>query len=66
MKILNIYNQVLSCIFFALLGLQVKLLLDDLNAETIVFFRSFFGFILMMILIFSQKKTQLFQSCHGL
>ena len=62
MKILNIYNQVLSCIFFALLGLQVKLLLNDLNAETIVFFRSFFGFILMMILIFSQKKTQLFKT----
>ena len=62
MKILNIYNQVLSCIFFALLGFQVKLLLNDLNAETIVFFRSFFGFILMMILIFSQKKTQLFKT----
>ena len=62
MKILNVYNQVLSCIFFALLGLQVKLLLDDFNAETIVFFRSFFGFILMMILIFSQKKMQLFKT----
>ena len=60
MKILNIYNQVLSCIFFALLGLQVKLLLDDLNAETIVFFRSFLGFLVMMILICSQKKIQLF------
>ena len=62
MKILNIYNQVLSCIFFALLGLQVKLLLDDLNAETIVFFRSFFGFLVMMILIYSQKKIQLFKT----
>ena len=62
MKILDIYNQVLSCIFFALLGLQVKLLLDDLNAETIVFFRSFFGFLVMMILIYSQKKIQLFKT----
>ena len=65
MKILNIYNQVLSCIFFSLLGLQVKLLLDDLNAETIVFFRSFFGFLMMMILIFSQRKIQLFKT-HNL
>jgi len=62
MKVFNIYNQVLSCIFFSLLGLQVKLLLDDLNAETIVFFRSFFGFLIMLIFIFSQKKIKLFKT----
>ena len=62
MKVLNIYNQVLSCIFFSLLGLQVKLLLNDLNAETIVFFRSFLGVVIMIILIFSQKKIQVFKT----
>ena len=62
MKVFNIYNQVLSCIFFSLVGLQVKLILNDLNAETIVFFRSFFGFLIMMVFIFSQKKIQLFKT----
>ena len=37
--------------FFSLLGLQVKLLLAKVNIETIVFYRSLIG--LIIILIFS-------------
>ena len=39
------------CFFFSLLGLQVKLLLAKVNIETIVFYRSLIG--LIIILIFS-------------
>ena len=50
MKKLSIYNQVISCVFFSLLGLQVKLLLDKTNLESIVFYRSFIGLILILML----------------
>ena len=51
MKSFSINNQIISCVFFSLLGLQVKLLLAKVNIETIVFYRSLIG--LIIILIFS-------------
>ena len=51
MKSFSINNQIISCVFFSLLGLQVKLLLVKVNIETIVFYRSLIG--LIIILIFS-------------
>ncbi len=56
MKKLSIYNQVISCAFFSLLGLQVKLLLDITNIESIVFFRSFIGLVLILIISTTLKK----------
>ena len=56
MKKLSIYNQVISCVFFSLLGLQVKYLLDITNIESIVFFRSFIGLVLILILSTTLKK----------
>ena len=56
MKRFNIYNQIISCIFFSLLGLQVKLLLEELNIETIVFFRSLIGLILILFISLILKK----------
>ena len=57
MKKLSIYNQVISCVFFSLLGLQVKLLLDITNIESIVFYRSFIGLILILIISATLKKV---------
>ena len=51
MKSFSINNQIISCVFISLLGLQVKLLLAKVNIETIVFYRSLIG--LIIILIFS-------------
>ena len=48
MKKFNVYNQIISCIFFSLLGFQVKLLSEQLNIETIVFFRSLIGLIIIL------------------
>ena len=42
--------------FFSLLGLQVKLLLEELNIETIVFFRSLIGLILILFISLILKK----------
>ena len=56
MKRFNVYNQIISCIFFSLLGLQVKLLLEKLNIETIVFFRSLIGLILILFISLTLKK----------
>ena len=57
MKRFSIYNQIISCSFFSLLGLQVKLLLDKTNIETIVFYRSFFGLFLIIVISILLKKN---------
>ncbi|MEE2695281.1 MAG: DMT family transporter [Pseudomonadota bacterium] len=57
MKIKRTYYQIISCCFFSLLGLQIKLALLNGNIENIVFFRSFFGtLILFCFIILSKKK----------
>ena len=52
------YFQIISCLFFSLLGLQIKLLSSSVNIETIVFFRSLLGsfFVFFFIVIFKEKK----------
>ncbi len=56
MKSLKPYYQIISCFFFALLGLQVKLLLEKSNIENIVFFRSILGFLILFFLLFISNK----------
>ena len=57
MNIQKTYYQIISCGFFSLLGLQIKLNLLINNIENIVFFRSFFGtLILFSFIIFSKNK----------
>ena len=50
------YYQIISCFFFALLGVLIKKSLDDHSIENIVFFRSFFGALIVLFLILSSKK----------
>ena len=57
MKKFNVYNQIISCIFFSLLGFQVKLLSEQLNIETIVFFRSLIGLIIILAVSLILKKS---------
>ena len=51
--------QIISCFFFALLGLQIKKFSSNTNIESIVFFRSLLGSIIIIILvtIFKRKNT---------
>ncbi len=56
MKTLRPYYQIISCFFFALLGLQIKFALNDSNIENIVFFRSFLGSLILLFLIFISKE----------
>ena len=54
----RISQQIISCLFFALLGFQIKIYSTNLNIESIVFFRSLLaGLILLSIIIFKKKKT---------
>ena len=50
------YYQIISCFFFALLGVMIKKSLDDHSIENIVFFRSFFGSLIVLFFILSTKK----------
>ena len=45
------FYQILSCCFFSILGMQIKLLSGAANVETIVFFRSLFGLLVLIIII---------------
>ena len=45
------FYQILSCCFFSILGMQIKLLSVATNVETIVFFRSLFGLLVLVIII---------------
>ena len=45
------FYQILSCCFFSILGMQIKLLSGSTNIETIVFFRSLFGLLVLVIII---------------
>ncbi len=56
MRKIKPYYQIISCFFFALLGVQIKQSLANNNIENIVFFRSLFGTIILFIIIFLGKK----------
>lgn len=58
MKKLKDYYQIFSCFFFSLLGYQVKLELLTNSIENIVFYRSFFGTVILLIFfIFNIKES---------
>ncbi len=59
------FYQVLSCFFFSTLGMQIKLLSEIITIETIVFFRSLFGSLILVLIIFfrySKYKLNLFKT----
>lgn len=56
MQILKPYYQIISCFFFALLGVQIKISLNYTDIENIVFHRSFFGSIILFLLILLGKE----------
>tara|TARA_B100000900_G_C20570800_1_gene713134 strand:- start:959 stop:1798 length:840 start_codon:yes stop_codon:yes gene_type:complete len=51
------YYQIISCFFFALLGVLIKKSLISISIENIVFFRSFFGAIILLLIISINKKS---------
>lgn len=61
MKKIKPFYQIISCFFFALLGLQIKLLMEESSIENIVFFRSFIGsIIIFFFIILSNTRVTLF------
>ena len=52
MKKFKPYYQIISCFFFSLLGYQIKFELNFTTIENIVFYRSFFGTILLLFFFF--------------
>ena len=52
--------QIISCFFFAILGVQIKKLLLIDNIENLVFYRSFFGMLLLLITILLTPKRVFF------
>ncbi len=59
MKKLKGYYQIISCFFFSLLGYQIKLELLTNSIENIVFYRSFFGTVILLIFFFFNIKESL-------
>lgn len=55
-KIIPFY-QIISCFFFALLGLQIKLQLEESSIEDIVFYRSLFGTLILFFFIIFRKDN---------
>lgn len=53
-KIVPFY-QIISCFFFALLGLQIKLQLQESSIEDIVFHRSLFGTLILFFFLIFRK-----------
>lgn len=62
MKSFKSYYQIISCCFFSLLGFQIKLELDSSSIENIVFFRSLWGVIFLVIVFFISKNTVSFKN----
>ena len=59
MKKIIPYYQIISCFFFSLLGLQIKLLFQESTLENIVFYRSFFGtLVLFLIMVHKREKLK--------
>ena len=56
MKKNKLLFQLISCFLFSLLGLQIKILSSNNSIETIVFYRSFIGTIILYFLFLFYKK----------
>jgi len=56
MKKNNLFFQLLSCLLFSLLGLQIKFSFNHNSIETIVFYRSLIGTIVLYCLFIFYKK----------
>ena len=56
MKKNKLLFQLISCFLFSLLGLQIKILASNNSIETIVFYRSFIGTIILYFLFLFYKK----------
>ena len=56
MKNIKWYYQIISCLFFAILGVQIKMSLLKSNIENLVFYRSFFGMLVILLIILLNKK----------
>ena len=57
MRKIKQYYQIISCFFFAILGVQIKISLLKDSIENLVFYRSFFGvLILLMTILVNQKR----------
>ena len=56
MKKNKLLFQLISCFLFSLLGLQIKFSADHNSIETIVFYRSFIGTIILYFLFLFYKK----------
>ena len=56
MQNFKLYYQIISCFFFSLLGLQIKIISQNQNIETIVFYRSLLGIIFITLISFFLKK----------
>ena len=56
----RISQQIISCLFFALLGFQIKIYTLNLNIESIVFFRSLFAGLILFSIIICKKKISYF------
>ena len=60
-KFNSLYLQIISSFFFAVLGLQIKLLSFSMDIEGIVFYRCLLGTIIVLIIItFRKESTKLF------
>ena len=55
-KIIPFY-QIISCFFFALLGLQIKLQLQESSIEDIVFHRSLFKTLILFFFVIFRKDN---------
>ena len=60
MRKIKPFYQIISCFFFAILGVQIKKLLLIDNIENLVFYRSFFGMLLLLITILLTQKRVFF------
>ena len=56
MKKNKLLFQLISCFLFSLLGLQIKISASHNSIETIVFYRSFIGTIILYFLFLFYKK----------
>lgn len=61
MKKFKDYYQIISCFFFSLLGYQIKLELLTSSIEDIVFYRSFFGTLILFSFFFINIKGSFFK-----
>ena len=56
MKKIKRHYQIISCFFFAILGVQIKISLLKDSIENLVFYRSFFGVLILLTTILLNQK----------